>query len=83
MVETVKRGDSCKIDVQNLSKYRNRLPEIAEKIIDSCNDQECYTHVDYEPIPSRECVIEIIDRLREILFPGYFKAKRDSFSGVF
>ena len=72
MVETVKRGDSCKIDVQNLSKYRNRLPEIAEKIIDSCNDQECYTHVDYEPIPSRECVIEIIDRLREILFPGYF-----------
>ncbi len=72
MVETVKRGDSCKIEVQNLSKYRNRLPEIAEKIIDSCNDQECYTHVDYEPIPSRECVIEIIDRLREILFPGYF-----------
>jgi serine O-acetyltransferase len=72
MVETAKRGDSCKIDVQNLSKYRNRLPEIAEKIIDSCNAQECYTHVDYEPIPSRECVIEIIDRLREILFPGYF-----------
>jgi len=76
MVETVKRGDSCKIDVQNLSKYRNRLPEIAEKIIDSCNDQECYTHVDYEPIPSRECVIEIIDRLREILFPGYFTRGR-------
>jgi serine O-acetyltransferase len=48
------------------------LPEIAEEIIDTCNNQECYTHVDFEPIPSRESVIEIIDRLREILFPGYF-----------
>ena len=48
------------------------MPAIAEEIIESCNDRECYTHVDYEPIPSRECVIEIIDRFREILFPGYF-----------
>ncbi len=72
MAERVKKGDSCKIDAQNLSQFRNRLPEIAEKIIDSCNEQECYIHVDYEPIPSQECVIEIIDRLREILFPGYF-----------
>ena len=72
MVERVKILDSCNIEVQNLSQFRNRLPEIAEEIIDSCNNQECYTHVDYEPIPSRECVIEIIDRLREILFPGYF-----------
>ena len=72
MVDKVKKVDSCKIDVQNLSELRNRLPQIAEEIIESCNDKECYTHVDYEPIPSRECVIEIIDRLREILFPGYF-----------
>ncbi len=72
MVEILKKVDSCEIDVRNLSEVRNRLPNIAEEIIDSCNDQECYTHVDYEPIPSRGCVIEIIDTLREILFPGYF-----------
>jgi serine O-acetyltransferase len=72
MVERGNKGDSCKIEVKNLSQYRNRLPEIAEEIIGSCSDQECYTHVDYDPIPSRECVIDIIDRLREILFPGYF-----------
>ena len=72
MVERVNKGDSCRIEVQNLSQYRSRLPEIAEEIICSCDDEQCYTHVDYEPIPSRECVIEIIDRLREILFPGYF-----------
>jgi len=72
MAESVKKGDACKIDEHNLSELRSQLPRIAEEIIDTCNDRECYTHVDYEPIPSRECVIEIIDRLREILFPGYF-----------
>ena len=72
MIESVKKGDTCRIDEHNLSELRNQLPRIAEEIIDTCNDRECYTHVDYEPIPSRECVIEIIDRLKEILFPGYF-----------
>jgi serine O-acetyltransferase len=72
MAERVKKGDACKIDEHNLSQLRNQLPRIAEEIIETCNERECYTHVDYEPIPSRECVIEIIDRLREILFPGYF-----------
>ena len=72
MVKKAKRGESCKIDHRSLSDLRDRLPEIAEDIIESCTDRECYTHVDYEPIPSRECVIDIINRLREILFPGYF-----------
>jgi serine O-acetyltransferase len=72
MVEIAKKAEVCRIDEHHLSQIRSQLPRIAEEIIESCNDRECYTHVDYEPIPSRECVIEIIDRLREILFPGYF-----------
>ena len=67
-----KDEESCKIDLNSLAQIRSQLPMIAEEIIESCNDTECYTHVDYEPIPSREGVIEIIDRLKEILFPGYF-----------
>jgi serine O-acetyltransferase len=72
MVEKLKDEESCKIDLNSLAQIRSQLPGIAEEIIDSCNDRECYTHVDYEPIPSREGVIEIINRLKEILFPGYF-----------
>jgi serine O-acetyltransferase len=72
MVEKVKEEESCKIDLNSLARIRSQLPGIAEEIIASCNDRECYTHVDYEPIPSRESVIEIINRLKEILFPGYF-----------
>jgi serine O-acetyltransferase len=72
MVAKVKDEESCKIDLNSLAQIRSQLPGIAEEIITSCNDRECYTHVDYEPIPSRESVIEIIDRFKEILFPGYF-----------
>ena len=76
MVDRIKKQDSCKIDAHSLSQIRNQLPQIAENIIDTCNERECYTHIDYEPIPSKECVVEIIDRLREILFPGYFTREK-------
>jgi serine O-acetyltransferase len=45
---------------------------VAEAIIESCSELECHTHIDYEPIPSRQVVVEIIARVRELLFPGYF-----------
>ncbi|MGD9172648.1 MAG: serine acetyltransferase [Desulfobacterales bacterium] len=72
MTKHPKKNDTCKIDTRSLSPLKSRLPKIADEIIESCSDQECYTHIDYEPIPSKEGIIEIIDRLREILFPGYF-----------
>jgi serine O-acetyltransferase len=71
-----KKQDVCKIDFRNLSMFKARLSGIAEGIVDSCSDQECYTHIDYEPIPSKESVIDILNRLREILFPGYFSRSK-------
>jgi serine O-acetyltransferase len=67
---------ACKIDAQSLSHYRGKLPEIAEKIIAKCEDDECYNHIDYEPIPSKTSVVDIIQRLREVLFPGYFTREK-------
>ena len=61
---------TCKIDVQTLTQYRQQLPRIVEQIIANCDEDTCYTHIDYEPIPSRASVIDIINRLRGILFPG-------------
>jgi serine O-acetyltransferase len=63
---------ACKTDAATLAQCREKLPSVVESIIAKCDDSKCYTHIDYEPIPSRSSVIEIIDRLREILFPGYF-----------
>jgi serine O-acetyltransferase len=68
--------DKCKAEADKTADYREQLPEKADRIIDSCNDTECYTHISYELIPSMESVVKIIDRSREILFPGYFSRKK-------
>ncbi len=68
--------DSCKIEAVSLNDYRKQLPEVADKIISSCDDPNCYTHINYEPIPSKAAVIDIIERFRQILFPGYFNRER-------
>ena len=45
-------------------------------IIDSSSDPKTYTHIDYDPIPSNSSVIDIIDRFKEVLFPGYFAREK-------
>ncbi len=65
---------SCRTEADALSEYRKRLPDITEKIIENCSDKECYTHIDYNPIPSNESVVEIINKFKQVLFPGYFSA---------
>ena len=67
---------TCKMEAASDSRLRNRLPAIAEKIIADCFGDESYTHVDYEPIPSKQSVIDIIEKLREVLFPGYFTKEK-------
>ena len=67
---------SCRIDAESLNRFKEQLPDIAENIIESCYDKECYTHIDYEPIPSEGYVVDIINKLKEILFPGYFTREK-------
>jgi serine O-acetyltransferase len=69
-------AQTCKIEADAFSAYRKKLPKIAEKIIENCSDSECYTHIDYDPIPSNQSVVEIIDKFKQVLFPGYFSAGR-------
>ena len=67
---------SCKLEAAADARLRDRLPAIAEKIITNCFGDEGYTHVDYEPIPSKQSVIDIIEKFREVLFPGYFTKEK-------
>jgi serine O-acetyltransferase len=70
------KDNACKLDVEVLGGYRDRLPKIAQKIIENCGDEECYNHVDFEPIPSRSAVVKIINKFLEIVFPGYFSHEK-------
>jgi serine O-acetyltransferase len=75
MTDTGIIRDKCKTDRLSVSRFKERLPEITEAIIASCSDPSCFNHIDYEPIPSRENVIRIINRFMELLFPGFFSRK--------
>ncbi len=68
---------SCEVNEEELmAKYRKELPQVVEKIINNCNEQQCNRHVDFEPIPSKESVIRIIDKFFEIIYPGYFNPEK-------
>jgi serine O-acetyltransferase len=64
--------DTCTMDLVTCQQMKAKVPEIAEKIIEHCQGGECYTHIEYEPIPSEGYVVDLIDKFRELLFPGYF-----------
>ena len=65
-------SDTCKIDFAACRQMKAKIPEIAERIIEHCRGSKCYSHIDYETIPSEGYVVDLIDRFRELLFPGYF-----------
>ena len=66
------RNQDCKTDTATCQEMKARVPDIAERIIEHCNAGECYTHIDYEPIPLEGYAADLIAQFRELLFPGYF-----------
>jgi serine O-acetyltransferase len=67
---------TCKTESVSTSRFREKLPDIVDRIIQSCSTEACHTHVDFDPIFSREKIIQIIHQLREVIFPGYFDASK-------
>jgi len=66
----------CKTGFKTRIKFRKQLPEIVRNVVESCYDKGCFEHIDAQLIPSQESIIESINRLREVLFPGYFSDKK-------
>ncbi len=77
MADHGKKSDtSCLTEEEILAGYRKKLPGVVKKIIENCSQQKCNSHVDYEPIPSKESVVNIINKFMEIIFPGYFNPEK-------
>lgn len=70
------KTDQCNVAVQSGRHFREEIPGIVDRLVGSCSRQECFDHVGPEPIPSREKVIDIIQRINRILYPGYFISGR-------
>lgn len=74
--DEARRAPTCRDEIHNYSRYRSRLSELVTRIVGACDDTRCYSHIDYEQLPSRSAVIDMIHKFREILFPGYFSRAR-------
>jgi serine O-acetyltransferase len=72
MSEHHKEADACKIDLVACQQMKSKVPAIAERIIEHCSGRQCYAHIDYETIHAEGYVVDLIERFRELLFPGYF-----------
>ena len=66
----------CRTERENASKYRKKLPKIIQSILSSMDDKRCFAHIDDEPIHFSTSVKNMIDKFREILFPGYFASEK-------
>jgi serine O-acetyltransferase len=70
--DNLKNDRSCRDESISYTQYRTRLHDIVNKALTGCDDGKCTAHVDYEQLPSKEAVIDILNKLRVVLFPGYF-----------
>jgi serine O-acetyltransferase len=70
--KTEQETRQCRITETYHFQQRDALPAIVDQIAASCRDGIGFSHISQEVIPSREEVIDILSRLRRILFPGYF-----------
>ncbi|RPI72358.1 MAG: serine acetyltransferase [Desulfobacteraceae bacterium] len=65
-------NERCKTEMVHTHKFREEIPQIVNELVLSCSRADCFDHVGPEPIPSRDLIIDILTRLRRILYPGYF-----------
>lgn len=75
-----KKENLCRcVGTQTRNVQRTALPGVIDRTINTLDDPECFAHIGDEPIHFSTSVRDMIEKLRNILFPGYFsKEKVDS-----
>ena len=63
-------------------RLKDRLPELTDRIVDTYQEIETTNHLGHCPLPSVDAIIEIVEDLNEILFPGYRKRQNLHFGNV-
>jgi serine O-acetyltransferase len=67
---------ACRTERETISEQRRELPKVIDRIMASMTDDTCFAHIGDEPIHFTTSVKEMIDKFREILFPGYFSREK-------
>ena len=57
---------------QSKCSLRGKLPDIVENILDSYQRMPTTRNIGESPLPNKSTIIEILEGVRDILFPGYY-----------
>jgi serine O-acetyltransferase len=68
--------ERCKTKKKESGKSRGKIPGIVDQLVSTYDTGECIDHVDLEPLPSKESIVEVIGTACRILYPGYFSRTR-------
>jgi serine O-acetyltransferase len=75
MDSTLKK-EQCQSEIKTTRQFREQIPQIVDGLVSTCGRDNCFDHVSPEPIPSKDAIIEIIERAERMLYPGYFDRGR-------
>ncbi len=54
-------------------RLKEALPEITESLVATYTECSRTSHLGHKPLPSREVIVEVLDDLMDILYPGYWR----------
>jgi len=64
------------------NELQNRLPVIVDTLVKSVVSEPRIQHLNRVSLPGTEAIVEIINKLRQLIFPGYFGKQRLTNSNV-
>ena len=75
-MDDIFKNTFCQPIRESASSHRKELSKAITSILGTLEDERCFAHVGDEPIHFSTSVKEMIDKFREILFPGYFSKEK-------
>jgi serine O-acetyltransferase len=76
MKEEENSKDRCKEEIAVTQDIRAQIPPIVEKIVSQYDRGGRFHHIVPEPIPSRQAIIDIVQKAFLVLFPGFFSTRQ-------
>lgn len=68
----VNREEACKTSFGRDWEWRRQIPGAVDSILESFKEPDSRAHLDASPMSDESTIIEIVQLVRAIIFPGYF-----------
>jgi serine O-acetyltransferase len=64
--------NQCNPNLETSAEFYEAIPLVVRRLVQSSNSGKGFDHLDITPVPSLKMIIGIIEKVRRIIFPGYF-----------